>query len=208
MRVRSLDILRGLAILMVLCNHVDFTVIDGVPGFSGKAGFIYWRIKQFGWSGVDLFFVLSGFLIGGLLLGEIERTGTVRVGRFWLRRGFKIWPSYLVLLAALAITGVTDFVDSSSLIAFVQTLGAHLFFLQNYLRENPNSPTWSLAVEEHFYLVLPLLLLALAYLAKRREQSAIQFLPVAVLGIAVFCFLSRLVNVSLGWADPNDFVTV
>lgn len=205
-RIRSLDILRGIAILLVIGNHVDPTVIDGAPVLKGGAGFVYWRIKQLGWSGVDLFFVLSGFLIGGLLLTELERRGTIDCVRFWIRRGFKIWPSYFALLLVLAGFGVTHFVDVTSWVTMVKSWGIHGLFFQNYLARNPNGPTWSLAVEEHFYLLLPLLLLGLNWLAARRGRTSLALLPVGVLAVAIVCFAFRVANVLLGYVDPNDFM--
>ena len=58
---------------------------------------------RFGWTGVDLFFVLSGFLVGGLLFRELRQQSGLDVRRFIIRRGFKIWPSYLVFLAAIFV---------------------------------------------------------------------------------------------------------
>jgi len=83
-RNRSLDVLRGIAILLVLGRHFNY--------------FPLWR--QAGWIGVDLFIVLSGFLISGLLFQEYKNTGKLDVRRFILRRGLKIWPSYYLLILA------------------------------------------------------------------------------------------------------------
>lgn len=161
-RNQGLDILRGVAILLVLVNHVEPSVLPGLPELNGAAGAVYWRLRSMGWSGVDMFFVLSGFLISGLLFKELERTGSLALGRFWGRRAFKIIPSYAVLLAVLAWTGATEWLDTTSLATSVNSLLQHGLFVQNYLEHNPNGPTWSLAVEEHFYLLLPGLLLLLS----------------------------------------------
>ena len=83
-RNQSLDVLRGIAILLVLGRHFNY--------------FPLWR--QAGWIGVDLFFVLSGFLISGLLFQEYKNTGKLDVRRFILCRGLKIWPSYYLLILA------------------------------------------------------------------------------------------------------------
>src|ERR1043166_5890812 len=85
-RIHSLDFLRGLAVLLVLFRHLPNDNTSGVLHF----------IQAIGWTGVDLFFVLSGFLISGLLFTEFNRTGKLDVKRFWLRRGMKIWPSYFL----------------------------------------------------------------------------------------------------------------
>lgn len=124
-RIQSLDIIRGIALLMVIIHHSGPEMIPNQPDVSGLIGFSFWSLKNLGWSGVDLFFVLSGFLIGGLLFSEIERTGTLRCGRFWMRRGFKIWPSYFALLLVLAVSENTRWIDMGSLIRGIQDLIVH-----------------------------------------------------------------------------------
>lgn len=158
----GLDALRGIAILLVLGNHIAPDTIQHLPALQGFAGAVYWQMRCIGWTGVDLFFVLSGYLISGLLFQEIESSGTVRCGRFWVRRAFKILPSYYFLLLMLAVTGATTWLDVSSASTVLTSVAQHCLFLQNYLAHSLNGPTWSLAVEEHFYLVLPVLLLLLA----------------------------------------------
>src|SRR5579885_3600939 len=86
----SLDVLRALAIVMVVGCHV-YTHFE--PG--GPAA----RVAGYGGRGVDLFFVLSGFLLGQQLFAERERTGTVNVPRFWLRRAMRTLPAYYAVLA-------------------------------------------------------------------------------------------------------------
>src|SRR5262245_19628234 len=93
-RLRELDILRGVAILLVLGRHV-IDIPDTVPPLVRRLFFV-WR--QIGWIGVDLFFVLSGFLVSGLLFGEYRLTGRIRLGRFLIRRGLKIYPSFYFFL--------------------------------------------------------------------------------------------------------------
>ncbi len=98
----------------------------------------------FGWTGVDLFFVLSGFLVGGLLLKEVKDTASVQGKRFLFRRAFKIWPAYYAYL----LVQIAARVHPLSSFAV-----ANLLNMQNYLGTSL-SHTWSLAVEEHFYLGL------------------------------------------------------
>lgn len=150
-RIIQLDVLRGLAILIVLMHHSPLAFDS-----AGVLRPVALKLVWFGWSGVDLFFVLSGFLIGGLLFEEIRRTGRVNVRRFLVRRGFKIWPSYFCLLAAsAAMYGYAHHSAREVLWAYLP----NLLHLQNYLGMPPGAGhTWSLAVEEHFYIVLPLLL--------------------------------------------------
>lgn len=145
-RNQALDILRGVAILLVVLYH-----------FSRIRVFF-----NFGWTGVDLFFVLSGYLISGLLFDEYKRAGTLQVKRFWIRRGFKIYPSFYVMMA---LTGAALFAAHNTHpgllneCLFIQNYGAHIW-----------DHTWSLAVEEHFYLLLPILLLVLLKFSSSRSD--------------------------------------
>src|SRR5689334_9905317 len=93
-RLHSLDVLRGVAVLMVLVVHTPLPYrLSGFLSNSG-VGQVFERGIKLGSFGVDLFFVLSGFLISSLLFSELSRTGRIDVIRFWARRNFKIWPSY------------------------------------------------------------------------------------------------------------------
>lgn len=185
-RNRGLDLLRGSAILLVFLNHIESHTMPGFTCPQGLAGFVYWRIKTFGASGVDLFFILSGFLISGLLFKEIDETGGLRLGRFWARRAFKILPSYCFLLIVLAATGATGWLDLSSLGTAAHSFLVHGLFLQNYLASTVNGPTWSLAVEEHFYLLLPLLLLLVRGGATRIDSRRflLMIVPLLLLPLA------------------------
>jgi peptidoglycan/LPS O-acetylase OafA/YrhL len=117
---------------------------------------------RLGWTGVDLFFVLSGYLIGGLLLDELWRTKRLHVARFLTRRALKIWPPLLVYLVFLGVTMVAGLGDEPAEVrrAGVAMLARYVLALQNYLGplSARSAHTWSLAVEEHFYLALPLAL--------------------------------------------------
>jgi peptidoglycan/LPS O-acetylase OafA/YrhL len=104
-----------------------------------------------GWAGVDLFFVLSGFLVSGLIFAEYRQHGRVDIRRFVIRRAFKIWPPYLVYIAVVAAWLAWQ---SDVVIAFIWTeLWPNVFHVQNYFH-TPRLHTWSLAVEEHFYLAV------------------------------------------------------
>lgn len=132
-----LDILRCLAIILVLFRHYDI-----IP-FLFKGG----------WIGVDLFFVLSGFLVSGLLFNEYKKKGSINPLLFFIRRGFKIYPCFWFVL----LTYIKYFQYKH--IAFTpKQVFAELFFIQNF---TPSiiGITWTLAVEEHFYLILVLLTL-------------------------------------------------
>ena len=204
-RLKSIDVLRGVAVLLVLVNHLDPQTVPGLPELRGPWAAVYWRLKQFGWTGVDLFFVLSGFLISGLLFSELGRRGTLDCVSFWWRRGFKIWPSYLALLLVLGVTGATGFLHGTTWSEQLGSLLPHLLFFQNYLEAKPNGPTWSLAVEEHFYLLLPLLLLGLAAGTRRRPVDWGRWLGWSTLGVMVVCLALRCARVLSG-AHPDDFM--
>jgi peptidoglycan/LPS O-acetylase OafA/YrhL len=133
-----------------------------------------------GWIGVDLFFVLSGFLISGLLFSDLKRLGKIRIDRFYFRRALKIYPSFYIFLGltALVLPSLRN--------------GGHyylpeIFFVQNYFR-GVWKHTWSLAVEEHFYLLLPILLKVLA------ARSRLNLLPLISVVLLVCCAIGRVVD--------------
>ena len=202
-RIISLDILRGVAILLVIFNHLEPSYVTAINKIGGKEGFLFWHFKTFGQTGVSLFFVLSGFLIGGLLFKEIDMTSKLSVFKFWIRRGLKIWPSYIVLLIVLAVTNATHYIDYTSKWSAVKSFCAHLFFLQNYLPTVPNGSTWSLAVEEHFYMLLPLILLVLIALAKRTKKEWFHYIPHVTAISVVGCMGLRILQ-SIHGLGPND----
>lgn len=145
-----LDWARCLAIVLVLGTHYGIHwKYSGI--FLPFAAFL----KRVGWSGVDLFFVLSGFLVGGLLISEKMKYGRIDHKRFYVRRIFKIWP-LLFLFPVIYALQMAIMGKQSGLAALASTLPVY-FHLQNYI-QTPPGHLWSLAVEEHFYLLLPLLL--------------------------------------------------
>ncbi len=138
-RRAELDFVRGIAILMVMIAHFwkADTGLYLVDKFSQQIG-------QWGGKGVELFFVLSGFLVGGLLVKEYKDTGKVNAKRFLIRRIFKIWPAFYFLLLFHVITRrhpINTF------------LFQNMFHLQNYLGTSIKQ-TWTLSIEEHFYIFL------------------------------------------------------
>lgn len=175
-RLIPLDLLRAVAVLLVLGSHAAPFPEDAwapllvINRLWGRAG----------WMGVDLFFVLSGFLVSGLLFREYLQYGRISVARFLIRRGFKIYPAFYFFIVASYL--IQDF----PLRAFV----CELFFVQNYGPSMWNH-TWSLAVEEHFYLCLPPLLLLLCACHRgatdpfRRLPMLFGILAVALLGARI-----------------------
>ncbi len=157
----SLDGVRGVAIAAVIAFHL---------GYLGG-----------GWVGVDIFFVLSGFLITSLLLSEQAQSGHIRLGAFWARRARRLLPALLFLVFALglyALLGGPGVVPSqlrspamAALLYFAnwqQVAAGHSYFTQ-FQAVNPLLHTWSLAVEEQYYLVWPLLVVGLVSLGRRRS---------------------------------------
>lgn len=194
-RLPQLDLLRGVAILLVLFTHA--TIQPEAAG-SWRRPLSYFR--YLGPSGVDLFFVLSGFLVGGLLLQELRRTGRIDARRFLIRRGFKIWPPYFVFLAFVYLW--LGFVDHQGILGSARRLLPNLVHLQNYLG-SPRGHTWSLAVEEHFYVALPFALLLM--LGRRRATGvrSIRALPYVAASLIVVCALLRLrAYAHRPWYDP------
>lgn len=186
---------------MVFFAHIDSRLAPAINELGGIGGFFYWRIHNAGRTGVEMFFVLSGFLIGGLLFSELKASGRIDTVRFWMRRGFKIWPSYYILLLILGILGTTGWIDTTSVATTLQTFFGHILFFQNYLPDNPNGPTWSLAIEEHFYIFLPLLLWALIKWAARRGTDWRDYVPGVTLAIVVICLILRAVNLATGTTE-------
>jgi peptidoglycan/LPS O-acetylase OafA/YrhL len=190
----QLDVLRGLAILLVFGRHLELPRPDGVVGAFAQAWF------RIGWLGVDLFFVLSGFLIGGLLLAELQRHGRLDVTRFLVRRGLKIYPAYFVFIAYLILVpAVKVFAQggtwSATLVEQWLKYWPNLLFLQNYVGGNPAGHTWTLAVEEHFYLMLPFALVALVATGRIRL-----LVPLCLLGVPALLLGLRLLSLWTG--DP------
>jgi peptidoglycan/LPS O-acetylase OafA/YrhL len=144
-RIPSLDGLRGISIAFVLFSHLAGT--GGFPVSAAAAN--VWSLGSFG---VTVFFVISGFLITGLLLEEFARTERIRLGRFYFRRTLRIFPPYFALLGALLIAQATGWLTlqpGDALHAATYTSNYHLE------RSWYVGHTWSLAVEEQFYLLWP-----------------------------------------------------
>jgi peptidoglycan/LPS O-acetylase OafA/YrhL len=144
--------------------------------------------SAFGWCGVDLFFVLSGFLISGLLFSEYKKTGTINLTRFWIRRGLKIYPPFYFLLILTAIT----FLTLNKTIP--RAILGDIFFLQNYV-PRVWEHGWSLAVEEHFYFGLPLLLMLLLWIGKA-ASNPFRAIPLISITISAVCLGLRVITSS------------
>ena len=185
----ELDILRAIAIILVMGRHTDdyvtSTALASTPKIIAEFLLIY---HKGGWVGVDLFFVLSGFLISGLLFKEFRELGKVNIIRFLIRRGFKIYPAFWFL------TIMSILVPLSGYIVQKQQIICDLTYMQSYCfgiwRQS-----WSLAVEEHFYLLFALVIFIL--LSRKRFHDPFQAIPKIVLFIGVTCLVLRIITASL-----------
>jgi peptidoglycan/LPS O-acetylase OafA/YrhL len=167
-----LDGLRGLASCIVVFYHCAlFTgLFDAAAPQAQRALWLSGLANGF-WTGIDIFFVLSGFLIGRLLLRDLERDRRVHYPSFFVRRGFRIFPAYyLVLTASLLLIvpleiPVFRYLYLGDPQAVVEASWSNYLYLVNYVRPghtpSPMSWAWSLCVEEHFYVLLPPILFLL-----------------------------------------------
>ena len=172
-RLPGLDLLRAIAIVWVMFFH-SFLVGGMGPAFE-------W-LSRFGWAGVDIFFVLSGFLIGTQVLRQLQRSAAFSVRDFYARRAWRILPPFAVVLALYAFFPTLR--EAPGLQPWWQFATFTMNLLIDYDRNQAFSHAWSLCVEEHFYLVFPLLAWWLT-----RRASASRFLgacaAAVILGIAL-----------------------
>ena len=183
---RDIQGLRGLAVVLVLLAHA------GVPGFAG------------GFLGVDLFFVLSGFLITGLLVREVRTSGTVSIAGFYARRARRILPAATVVLVVTVLVAAAflpfveaDRIGQDALWAAFFAANVHYALEGTDYFAGDLSPSafqhfWSLAVEEQFYIVWPLAVLLIGVIAARRSRAATPASVAIVAAVAVV--------VSFGWS--------
>jgi len=173
-RLPGLDLLRAIAIVWVMLFH-SFIVGGLGPDFA-------W-LSRFGWAGVDIFFVLSGFLIGTQVLRQLRQSAGFSVSDFYARRAWRILPAFAVVLALYAL--FPGLREAPGLQAWWQFATFTMNVLIDYDRNQAFSHAWSLCVEEHFYLVFPLL----AWWLTSRAFSSRRFLgacaTVVILGIAL-----------------------
>ena len=177
--IPALDGLRAIAVALVLVGH------GGIPGVSG--GFI----------GVDIFFVLSGFLITSLLLDELRRTGRIELTGFWIRRARRLLPALLLmvltvgaaraLLPAQALSGLRN----DALAAFLWVANWRFVAQKTdyFTQGAPPSPlqhTWSLGVEEQYYFIWPILLIAVTVMLAARASRYFRRATVGGVRFATF----------------------
>jgi len=190
-KLHGLDHLRALAIISVLCFHYQFF---GHPDWErGHA-------SGFGWTGVDLFFVLSGFLIAGQLFERIANGKAISLREFFIKRFFRIIPPYFfVLILYIAFPVVREWGHLSPLWKyFTFTLN----FGQDLSKYGTFSHAWSLCIEEQFYLLLPLVFCVFGYF-KAGRRSAYLIVLLFIAG-----FIVRLLSwkyFAAPYLSTNDF---
>jgi peptidoglycan/LPS O-acetylase OafA/YrhL len=165
-RLAGLDTLRTCAIVWVMLFHLEgFLPVPLEP------------VGNMGWLGVDLFFVLSGYLIGSQLLRSVANGKRLNVRDFYRRRAYRILPAYLVVVALYLF--LPQWREEPKLPAAWKLLSFSANLWMNYPAERAFSHVWSLCIEEHFYLLLPLSLLLL-----RRLRSTFAVVAVFILLLA------------------------
>jgi peptidoglycan/LPS O-acetylase OafA/YrhL len=184
-RSSQLDLLRTIAISLVFIDHFNWLGSD--HWFKG--------VSDFGWIGVDLFFVLSGFLIAG----QLVRHRQFSFKEFYIRRGLRIWPNFIVIL--LIYFTIPAFHEREAL----PPLWKFLTFTQNFGIDISTGGTfshaWSLCVEEQFYFALPLLLLFMGHFGNLKRS--IGFFAIVVLGGIVLRYSLWNHFISLYFADGH-----
>lgn len=163
-RIHALDVMRATAIIAVIFYHL--------PKVNHQ---IAWRaITHFGYLGVDLFFVLSGYLIGGQIFNNIKKTNSFSIKTFYLKRFLRTLPNYYVALVINILIIGSQFFD-----------WRYYFFVQNFGGLYQFTHSWSLCIEEHFYLFFPLIVSIF-----HRKEKLNKF-PFFILGIIITSFIWR-----------------
>ncbi|TAN42428.1 MAG: acyltransferase [Nitrospirae bacterium] len=181
-RIFGLDMLRALAIFLVLFAH-SLVLLPSLPKALSKVLF-----HLLGFLGVELFFVLSGFLVGQIIIRTMDsKSGfTLATAKsFWIRRWFRTLPNYYLILASQF---VLLYVLNGSI---PQSYSRFLIFSQNLFMDHPPFfyEAWTLAVEEWFYLLLPVSIIACSWLLPRQLSKRVTFLVVILFYLAAGLFL-------------------
>ncbi|MDT5165193.1 MAG: hypothetical protein QOC88_2087, partial [Mycobacterium sp.] len=199
--IRALDGLRALAVGLVLADH------GGIPGMAG------------GFLGVDVFFVLSGFLITSLLLDELGRTGRIDLVNFWIRRARRLLPALILMVLAVAVG--RQLFSPEAVASLRDDAVAAFFWVANWMfvadktgyfaQGSPPSPlqhAWSLGVEEQYYIVWPLVLAAMAVglaarARRRKKRATVGAVRLTVFLVATFGALGSAVTAVLLASDST-----
>lgn len=193
---KFIDGIRAIAILWVILFHVWLFQSELDPEFCGKVTnypFLTWITR--GDLGVDLFFVISGFLIGNLLFKEVKRSGKIRIKRFYIRRFLRLMPAYVACIIGGALLSKGTPLENWNM-AWI-----NLLYVNNYVPHSYMPWTWSLAIEEQFYLVIPFVIL---FVFPRLRNKIWFFLPLALLSpILKYYFTTYVLDYS--WPMQSVF---
>ena len=157
-----LDGFRALSMLMIIVFHTftiysayhpDIELIDMIEGSGWLTAWVWNSDKS-----VDIFFVISGFLITGILLRQIEKEGKIRLGNFYWRRFLRLSPAYWFVMAIYIALNLPN----------VENIWANFLYVNNFIayKDQAMNWTWTLAIEEQFYLVYPILLMVMVNITK------------------------------------------
>jgi peptidoglycan/LPS O-acetylase OafA/YrhL len=198
---KEIQFLRAVAVLLVVLSHL------GIGMFSG--GFV----------GVDMFFVVSGFVIGLTMVNEQTSTGKVSLRKFFERRFFRIYPPLAFMVVGASVYAYVVLAFDRSQDFFIQQARAALFSYGNfffmfhkmdYFLQDANSTfflhTWSLGLEEQFYLTLPIFIAILAVFGRKKvfgERVLVWKIGFSALGIASLVSALAIYNGYLGWFSPE-----
>lgn len=176
-RIYGLDILRSFAILFVVIGHGTIYLPESLQLYSNSLVF----------DGVSIFFVLSGFLIGGILIKLLENNkATIKnLFNFWIRRWFRTLPNYyLVLFLLLMVLPYIFYGGMSNPLKHKQ----YLFFIQNFNQPHPSffGEAWSLCVEEWFYLIVPLLIYIFVGILRFSVKNSVLIVAISLIIAGAF----------------------
>ena len=169
-RICGLDLLRSAAVLFVILAHGSYLLPERLAAINGYLVF----------DGVSIFFVLSGFLIGGILINLIEKNelNKTLLFNFWKRRWFRTLPTYFLVLSILVVLHVV----STGNFNFLR-IGSYYVFSQNLVQVHPDffPEAWSLSVEEWFYLTVPFFTAIVIWFLKLKPKKAVLLVALIII---------------------------
>ncbi len=179
--IQQIDGLRAIAVLLVLWSHTPYIAGNEISKLA-------WDITgklSIGYFGVDIFFVMSGFLITRILLNSIDNHGSISLRSFYIKRAFRIFPAYYICVAMYAVFFAFDGQGLASLILY-----SFNYFHALNPAPHPMEHTWSLSVEEQFYLVWPLLIM----LIPRAYGRLVTGLVIPLIAAAIAVSLAMMIK--------------
>ena len=193
----TIDGVRAIAVLMVIIGHIFYfhnsELLIGDEVFKNYA--TYWHLLRAD-LGVDLFFVISGFLIGSILFKEFKKTNNISFTSFYLRRFLRLMPVYLVAI----LCGIYLFDLSNS-----QNAWTNILYVNNFINisEQFMGWCWSLAIEEQFYILIPASLLMLLFSKRKKINILLFFLFLSVVIRFITVYVYNLFPSELYWTLPG-----